>query len=173
MTCCATSTPTSPISPSASAPAAGTTKLWRLGEHLAVRLPWGTPTAHALLRNEHTWVPLLAPRLPLPVPVPQRLGKPSERFHRPWIVTTWVPGTPADRAPATRPDDAADTLAGFLTALHRPAPAHAPTGRGRGGPLVEHSRGVTDRLAACVAAGLITDPDPAREVWDDAVTAPA
>ncbi|TQE39572.1 phosphotransferase, partial [Streptomyces ipomoeae] len=108
-------------------------QLWRLGDDLAVRLPWATQSADALLRKEHTWLPALAPRLPLPVPVPQRLGEPSERFPRPWIVTTWVPGSPADRAPATRAAEAADTLAAFLTALHRPAPEGAPAGRDRGG----------------------------------------
>ncbi|GAA3427841.1 hypothetical protein GCM10018953_50240 [Streptosporangium nondiastaticum] len=36
-------------------------------------------------------------RLPPPVPVPQRLGEPSPRFPRPWIVTTWVPGEATDR----------------------------------------------------------------------------
>ena len=77
-------------------------QLWRLGSDLAVRLPWATQRADTLLRKEHAWVPMLAPLLPLPIPVPQRLGEPSKRFPRPWIVTTWVPGEPADRAPATR-----------------------------------------------------------------------
>ncbi|GAA3599608.1 hypothetical protein GCM10022223_13820 [Kineosporia mesophila] len=77
-------------------------QVWRLGEDLAVRLPWATDAADELLRKEHTWVPALAPHLPLPVPVPQRLGEPSARFPHPWIVTTWVPGEPADRAPLTR-----------------------------------------------------------------------
>ncbi len=109
-------------------------QLWRLGEDLAVRLPWATPSADALLRKEHAWLPALAPTLPLPVPVPQRIGEPSERFPRPWIVTTWVPGEPADRAPATDAADAAEGLAAFLTALHRPAPDGAPVGNyGRGG----------------------------------------
>ncbi len=103
-----------------------------LGDNLAVRLPWATQTADALLRKEHSWLPALAPRLPLPVPVPQRLGEPSERFPRPWIITTWVPGEPADRVPATRGAEAAEALAAFLTALHQPAPAGAPAGRGRG-----------------------------------------
>ncbi|MGV9324248.1 phosphotransferase [Streptosporangium sandarakinum] len=62
-----------------------------------------------------------------PGPVPQRLGEPSPRFPRPWIVTTWVPGEPADRAPVTRGAQAADALAAFLTALHRPAPEEADT----------------------------------------------
>src|SRR4051794_27039558 len=29
---------------------------------------------------------------PLQIPVPRRLGRPSQRFPRPWIVTTWVAG---------------------------------------------------------------------------------
>lgn len=108
-------------------------QMWRLGDDLAVRLPWATESADALLLKEHAWLPALAPHLPLQVPVPQRLGEPSERFPRSWIVTTWVPGEPADRAPATRAAEAADSLAAFLTALHRPAPAGAPAGRDRGG----------------------------------------
>jgi len=147
-------------------------QLWRLGGDLAVRLPWATQTADALLRKEHAWLPALAPRLPLPVPVPQRLGEPSERFPRPWIVTTWVAGEPADRAPATRGAEAADALAAFLTALHQPAPADAPGGRGRGGPLAGLAEGFAGGLAAAADLGLVPDPDAVRAVWDDAVAAP-
>ncbi|WP_030767491.1 MULTISPECIES: aminoglycoside phosphotransferase family protein [unclassified Streptomyces] len=148
-------------------------QLWRLGEDLAVRLPWATPSADALLRKEHAWLPGLAPGLPLPVPVPQRIGEPSERFPRPWIVTTWVPGEPADRAPATHATDAADALAAFLTALHRPAPEGAPVGNhGRGGPLADHADAFVDGLADATDMGLIPDPDAVRAVWEDAVAAP-
>ncbi|MFI6012065.1 aminoglycoside phosphotransferase family protein [Streptomyces sp. NPDC051243] len=148
-------------------------QLWRLGDDLAVRLPWATPTADELLRKEHAWLPGLASRLPLPVPVPQRLGEPSERFPRPWIVTTWVPGSPADRDPVTRGADAADALAAFLTALHRPAPEGAPRGRDRrGGALADHAKGFAKGLASAVELGLIPDPDAVRAVWEDAVAAP-
>ncbi|MFJ3515744.1 MULTISPECIES: aminoglycoside phosphotransferase family protein [unclassified Streptomyces] len=148
-------------------------QLWRLGEDLAVRLPWATPSADALLRKEHAWLPGLAPRLPLPVPVPQRIGEPSERFPRPWIVTTWVPGEPADRAPATRATDAADALAAFLTALHRPAPEGAPVGsHGRGGPLADHADAFADGLATATGMRLVPDADAVRAVWEDAVAAP-
>ncbi|TDD08462.1 aminoglycoside phosphotransferase family protein [Nonomuraea deserti] len=148
-------------------------QLWRLGDDLAVRLPWATQSADVLLRNEHTWLPALAPRLPLPVPVPQRLGEPSARFPRPWIVTTWVPGEPADRAPVTRAAEAADVLAAFLTALHQPAPEQAPAGRfNRGGPLAGHSEGFAKQLASAAELGLIPDPDAVRAVWDDAAAAP-
>src|SRR5258708_28886783 len=77
-------------------------QLWRLGDDLAVRLPWATQDADELLLKEHTLLPAIAPRLPLRIPVPQRPRPPSPRFPRPLIVTTWVAGEPADRAPATR-----------------------------------------------------------------------
>jgi aminoglycoside phosphotransferase (APT) family kinase protein len=147
-------------------------QLWRLGDDLAVRMPWATQAADSLLRKEHAWVPGLARLLPLPVPVPQRLGKPAERFPRSWIVTTWVPGTPADHAPATRAVQAAESLAAFLSALHRPAPDDAPVGRGRGVPLRERSGEFTERLAAAVELDLVPDPHALRAVWDDAVAAP-
>ncbi|MFE7507617.1 aminoglycoside phosphotransferase family protein [Promicromonospora sp. NPDC057488] len=147
-------------------------QLWRLGDELAVRLPWATESADDLLRKEHAWLPALAPDLPLPVPVPQRLGEPAERFPRPWLVTTWVPGAPADRVPVTRGEEAARALAGFLTALHRPAPEGAPSGRGRGGALAEHTSGFALQLAETVERGLVADPEAVRAVWDDAAAAP-
>lgn len=147
-------------------------QLWRLGDQLAVRLPWATQTADALLLKEHALVPQIAPRLPLPVPVPQRLGKPSERFARSWIVTTWVPGEPADRMPVTC-SEAADTLAAFLSALHQVAPDDAPIGTyGRGGPLADISTSLVDLLEEATDRGLIPDRDAVREVWDDALSAP-
>ncbi|MBE1583871.1 phosphotransferase [Nonomuraea angiospora] len=147
-------------------------QLWRLGDDLAVRLPWATESADGLLRKEHAWLPVLAPRLPLPVPVPQRLGDPSARFPRPWIVTTWVPGEPADRAPVTRGAEAAGALAAFLTALHRPAPEQAPAGRDRGGSLAGYAGRFARQLAEATELGLIPDPDAVRAVWEDAAAAP-
>jgi aminoglycoside phosphotransferase (APT) family kinase protein len=58
-------------------------QLWRLGDDLAVRLPWATGSADALLRKEYSWLPTLAPHLPLPIPVPQRLGE----LNRPGFVS--------------------------------------------------------------------------------------
>jgi aminoglycoside phosphotransferase (APT) family kinase protein len=148
-------------------------QLWRLGDDLAVRLPWATQDADELLLKEHTLLPAIAPRLPLQIPVPQRLGQPSEWFPRPWIVTTWVAGEPADRAPATRGAEAADTLAAFLAALHQPAPDDAPGGRNnRGGPLADSGEGFAHFLKETTDRGLISDPDAVREVWDDARAAP-
>jgi aminoglycoside phosphotransferase (APT) family kinase protein len=148
-------------------------QLWRLGDELAVRLPWATDDASELLLKEYALVPEVASDLPLPTPVPQRLGQPSETFPHPWIVTTWVPGEPADRAPVTRGDEAADALASFLTALHRPAPVDAPAGRHRrGGLLADNAAGFTYALELATDRGLVPDPDAVRGAWEDALAAP-
>ncbi|WP_327682197.1 aminoglycoside phosphotransferase family protein [Kitasatospora sp. NBC_00458] len=141
---------------------------WRLGDDYALRLP-RTERAPELLRKEQRWLPVLGQGLPLTVPAMVRTGEPSALFPRPWSIVTWVPGEPADRAPVTRAGDAADALAGFLAALHRPAPAGAPENPDRGVPLALLADGfeyafqpfASDRRA-----------DAVREVWEQAVAAP-
>ncbi|MFD1146319.1 phosphotransferase [Saccharothrix hoggarensis] len=143
-------------------------QLWRLGDALAVRLPHATERGSSLLVKEHRWLPLLAPRLPLPVPTPVRIGRPSARFPHHWTVVTWVPGDPADRAPISD-RGAADAVAGFLRALHREAPADAPTSLNRGGPLGP----LTPEFDGVLRAGdLGTSAGDVRQVWRDAVAAP-
>lgn len=140
---------------------------WRLGDELAVRLP-RTERAPALLRNELAWLPVLAERLPLPTPVPVRIGEPSSLFEHTWTIARWVEGEPADHTPITRVD-AAETLAEFLRALHEPAPADAPINPTRGVPLAELQEGTADWF------GLVAEHagvDGAREVWEEALAAP-
>jgi aminoglycoside phosphotransferase (APT) family kinase protein len=48
---------------------------------LVVRLP-RRQAAVPLIESEQRWLPELAPRLPLAIPTPVRVGRPSERF--PW-----------------------------------------------------------------------------------------
>lgn len=146
-------------------------QLWRLGDELAVRIP-RSERAPSLLRKEHQWLPALAPRLPLPVPTPLRLGEPSARFPRPWTIVTWVPGTPADHAPLTRAS-AADTLADFLKALHMEAPAQAPVSPDRGVPLETFNGTVEKMLEEAAALGAVAaELGGVQDVWDDALAAP-
>ncbi|MER8041721.1 aminoglycoside phosphotransferase family protein [Streptomyces sp. NPDC094032] len=140
---------------------------WRLGEELAVRLP-RTEQTSALLRTEHTWLPLLAKRLPLPTPTPVRIGKPSSLFELTWTIARWVEGESADHAPITR-IEAAEILAGFLRALHHQAPADAPTNPTRGIPPAALHR-VDDRFEVIAD---YADADAARKVWEQAVAASA
>jgi aminoglycoside phosphotransferase (APT) family kinase protein len=144
-------------------------QMWRLGDDLAVRLP-RTPRAPGLLAKERRWLPLLAPRLPLPVPTPLRGGEPSARFPRPWTVAAWVPGSPADRTPVRRGAHAADVLAGFLGALHHAAPAGAPANADRGVPLASLAGTFGDGLDDLDLGRTAAD---IRRVWADALAAPS
>ncbi len=156
-------------------PAGWDFEVWRLGDELAMRLPL-TPRGPELVVKEHRWLPLLAPRLPLPVPTPLRIGEPSARFPKPWTVAVWVPGAPADRVPISDGRRAADALAGFLRALHQTAPAEAPTSSDRGVPLNTLTAGFDEGLRSLTgdaAAGLTADvAADVRRVWDEAVAAP-
>lgn len=141
-------------------------QMWRLGDDLAVRVQRMDPTPELQLK-ERRWLPVLAPRLPLPVPVPVRHGEPSTRLPRHWTVMTWVPGEPLDHGTITRGEDAADALAGFLRALHVPAPADAPSSTDRGA----HPRDVTDGFEGFLRAVAPADSAAVRAVWADAVAA--
>ncbi|SDM44561.1 aminoglycoside phosphotransferase family protein [Allokutzneria albata] len=135
---------------------------WRLGADLGVRLP-RTEGAPAQLRIEQKWLPVLAERLPLPTPVPVRVGEPSALFGHTWTITRWVEGEPADCTPITR-DDAAETLAEFLKALHRRAPADAPVDPTRSIALAD--------VREAVMRSVRDAPDAAREIVDKATSVP-
>lgn len=137
---------------------------WRLGDELAVRLP-RTERAPGLLRQEQRWLPVLAPRLPLPTPVPIRVGEPSPLFEHPWTIARWVGGDPADREPITHPGSAG-VLAGFLRALHTEAPEEAPRNPARGIPLAEMQKQVSGKWFDVIADHEYADA--AREVWQEA-----
>lgn len=141
-------------------------QMWRLGEELAVRMP-RTPRAPSLLRTEQRWLPVLAPRLPLPVPTPVRTGEPSPLFGKTWTIARWVAGEPADHALVTRPE-AAGALAEFLSALHGTAPADAPASPNRGVPLTA-LQGDFDACFPLIASH--ARAGGARRVWELAVSA--
>ncbi|MFC9425760.1 phosphotransferase [Streptomyces sp. NPDC056987] len=116
--------------------------------------------------KERWWLPVLAPRLPLPV----RFGEPSERFPEYWTVMTWVPSEPLDHGSISRGAHAADTLAGFLRALHVEVPAEAPISTDFGA----HPRNCTDGYENFFqAVGPNDISADVRAVWDDAVAADA
>jgi len=146
-------------------------QVWRLGNELVVRMP-RTERAPDLQRKECRWLPVLAPRLPLPVPTPVRIGNPSARFPKPWTIMTWVPGEPLDCTSISRGDHAADILAGFLTALHVEAPVEAPISSDRGAHPKESTDGFENFLQAVAPGGISVDVQDIRDVWGDAVAAP-
>lgn len=92
---------------------------WLVGGVWVFRFP-RRPIAVPLLEREIRLVPAIAPRLPLPVPVNERVGRPSERFPWPFAGYRLLRGTTGCRAALD--DDqrtaAAAPLGRFLAALH-------------------------------------------------------
>lgn len=146
--------------------------LYRLGDHLVARLPL-RPSSIAPVEKEHAWLPVLAPHLPLVVPVPLARCDVTDAFPWPWSVYSWLEGDDATRA-APDLEQAAVDLAGFLRALRSidatggPRPSIANYGRGV--PLAardEVTRGAID------AARDLVDADAVAAAWEDALQAPA
>lgn len=141
--------------------------LWRLGDDLLVRLPRRLIAA-TLTENEQRWLPELAPLLPLAVPTPARIGGPSKGYPWPWSVVPWLHGRPGDGVPVTAPVDAGRRLGRFLLALHKEAPASAPTNHWRGVPLVERAGTFEQRLNDLEAE---VDAERLSQVWEAALRA--
>ena len=118
---------------------------FRLGDDLAVRLP-RRAEAVPLILHEQRYLPDIARRSPVAVPVPVHAGRPTPDFPWPWSIVRWVPGAAAaDVAPADR-GPAAESLAKFLLALHMPAEPGVPVNPVRGVPLLERDAAVVERL---------------------------
>jgi aminoglycoside phosphotransferase (APT) family kinase protein len=139
----------------------------RLGADLALRLP-RRAVAAGLLSNEQTWLPVVAAGLPLPAPVPVRIGKPALGYPHPWSVVPWFDGAPSDLAPPGA--DQGGVLAAFLSALHQPAPDKAPFNRFRGVPLAERAEAFETQFTA--SERLVGALPRVRYLWDEALAAP-
>ncbi len=140
----------------------------RVGGAWMVRLPRRAASA-PLIESEQRWLPLLAPALPLAVPVPWFAGRPSDLFPWAWSVCRWLPGQPAAAAPPTDLAEAARALSAFVAALHVPAPADAPLNEFRGVALQRRAAAVEQR--AGTLAGVLDGP-VVRSVWADLSATP-
>ncbi len=144
--------------------------IFRLGDGMVVRLPrihWAT----AQVRKDHAWLPVLAPRLPLRVPTPLRIGAPGLGYPWRWAVHEWLPGVNALDAPVRDLKQAALDLAALVAALRRiDITARQPTlGGGRGGPLAGRDADV--RAAIASLEGQV-NADKVTAAWQDALDAP-
>ncbi len=144
--------------------------IYRLGADLVARLPrigWATAQAS----KEARWLPVLAPHLPLAIPVQVAMGGPAEDYPFAWSVCTWLPGGTADGTLADLEQAAVD-LAGFVAALRRVDTAGAPARphRGRGAPLAELDEPVR---AAVVELGDRVDGDAVLRAWQESLDVPA
>ncbi|MFK0256441.1 aminoglycoside phosphotransferase family protein [Streptomyces sp. NPDC090445] len=145
--------------------------MYRLGERMVVRLP-RTAGAAEDIERERTWLPRLAPSLPVPVPVPLGRGEPAGGYPFPWAVYSWLDGEVPAVGRIPDPGRLARDLGGFVTALRRIDPA--------GGPASYRSETLAarDAVTRTAIAGLRTpadtDADPAAvtAAWEAALRAP-
>jgi aminoglycoside phosphotransferase (APT) family kinase protein len=136
--------------------------IFRLGDELSVRLPRvDGPTEPG--GKQFTWLPKLAPLLPVDVPVPIAQGCPGQGYPWFWEIHTWVHG-------ATGPVETIDAiqvardLCVLIGALQRVDSAGAPPGRGI--PLAERDDEVRYWLARFDGDARITAG------WERALAAP-
>jgi aminoglycoside phosphotransferase (APT) family kinase protein len=145
-------------------------ELYRVGDRLVARLPRRALGAE-IIKNEQRWLPGLAPRLPLPIPYPERTGVPACGYPYSWSVVPYLPGVPAAQAGFFDPAGAAAVVGGFLGALHVPAPADAPASPSRGVPLAERAGTFAANLTLLSGQDRF-DRDAVRHAWDAALAAP-
>lgn len=144
---------------------------FHLGPELSVRLPSAAPYALAV-EKEHRWLPVLAPRLPLPIPTPLAKGEPTADYPHPWSVYSWLDGEPASADRVADPVRFARALADFLAALQAVDPTGGPRpglhNWFRGGTLRTYDRETQEALAALDGQ---VDVDLAGQVWNCALQA--
>lgn len=145
--------------------------LYRLGDDMVVRLPrihWAVGAVSKELR----WLPRLAPRLPVAIPVPLARGAPAEGYPWEWGVYSWLDGENPTLDGLADPESLTADLATFVKALHTLELRRGPaTSRGR--PLAE----VQDRMARAALRELRAmesiDVEAAARAWEQALRVPA
>ena len=142
-------------------------KLFRLGEDLTVRLP-RRAVAAPLVEHEQRWLPELARGLPLPIPVPLRIGRPGCGYPWRWSITTWYGGLTPLARPVADPARIARALGAFVRALHRPALDDAPRNSWRGVPLAARTNALRDHLQQ---VGALADVAAMERLWQQAMSA--
>lgn len=147
--------------------------LFRLGERLCVRLP-RTPASAGQVEKDHTWLPRLAPRVPLALPELLALGGPAAGYPFSWGVYRWLEGEPACFELLADPVAQARSLAGFLRALWSidtaGAPRPGPPNFGRGADLRHRDETVRGALEILRDRGEPSAP-AAAAAWRESLAA--
>jgi aminoglycoside phosphotransferase (APT) family kinase protein len=144
---------------------------FRLGKDMVARLPSGEGYAPQVQKEQH-WLPLLAPMLPVAIPVPLAMGRPGEGFAWSWSIYTWLDGETADHGHIGDPEGFAVALAGFIKALQRIEPTGGPPPGAhnchRGGPLAVYD---VEARHAIALLGDRNHAEAATDAWQAAIGA--
>lgn len=90
---------------------------FRLGDTMLVRMPSAEHYV-AQVHKEQSFLPILAPHLPLPIPRPIALGQPGHHYSWPFSIYDWQDGNTAELGKIDDMDRFAQDLAAFLSALY-------------------------------------------------------
>jgi aminoglycoside phosphotransferase (APT) family kinase protein len=144
-------------------------RTYRLGGDLTVRLPTHEMYA-ASVEKEHRWLPVLAPHLPVAIPVPLATGTPGQGYPFNWSIRRWMDGSTAAPDRIDSMDAFAAALAEFILALQAIDQAGGPVAGAhsfyRGAPPAHYDD--ETRQALSVLADRI-DGARALAVWDSAL----
>jgi aminoglycoside phosphotransferase (APT) family kinase protein len=125
-----------------------------------------------LIALEVRILPALAPRLPLPIPLPRWAGTPSPGFQWPFVGYRHIPGRTADLALPSSAERraAAPVMAEFLRVLHSiPADGLDLPGDGQArADFVRRMPLLPERLRRLEDAGIIADGRPWLRLFDEA-----
>lgn len=147
--------------------------IFRLGEHLTVRVPQSEWVANHV-RKEHRWLPQFVGRLPLEVPSIAAAGVPDDHFPWHWSVYGWLAGREAVESAPLDERATALALADLVRELHL-----VPTSNGPRAGLHSGLRGtplpVRDDVvrAALVSIPGQFDVPAATAAWEAALRVPA
>jgi aminoglycoside phosphotransferase (APT) family kinase protein len=146
-------------------------RTYRLGDDMTVRLPTAAGYAPAVAK-ENTWLPRLAPSLPVAVPPILAMGAPGQGYPFPWSVRGWLDGETAGPGTIDDMPGFAVSVGEFLRALQRCDPAGGPPGGAhswyRGASPAYYDEDTRRYLAALTGH---IDTARAEAVWDAALTA--
>jgi aminoglycoside phosphotransferase (APT) family kinase protein len=146
-------------------------RTYRLGESMTVRLPTHESYA-AAIDKEHRWLPVLAPLLPVPIPVLLAKGEPGHGYPFRWSIRRWLHGQTASSDTVSDLPGLATSVAEFILALQHIDATGGPQAGAhsfhRGASLTHYD----DETRRCLAElhGRL-DTDSASAVWDAALAA--
>jgi aminoglycoside phosphotransferase (APT) family kinase protein len=147
--------------------------IFRVGEHLAVRMP-RIESAISQVVKERRWLPQLAPRLPVRIPEPLATGSPGNGYPWPWSVYRWIGGEVASIDRIADRDEVAVELGRFVASLQlvdlSGGPAPGSHNSFRGAPL-EYRDGATRQAIATLDDTY--EPGALTAAWDAALQTPA
>lgn len=138
--------------------------IWSLGDWWLVRLPRRAAAAELIVHEQHV-LPVIAPRLSLPVPVPVHAGVPASGLPWHWSVVPRFPGLRAADAVLSDQTAEAERLAWFLRGLHLAAPSDAPVNVFRGGGLSSRTESFLELKSGFPATQLGYDYFALEHIW--------